>query len=100
MSAGAGLISQMVSSIKSNSGLSSNRNFLRSRDGFEGRLSSKKLTYTQASPELLKAIKTELREERTKQKKRQLIAFVASFTIMLISIFGLTKAIMWIFFEQ
>ncbi|MDP4663289.1 MAG: hypothetical protein NWQ55_04260 [Salibacteraceae bacterium] len=100
MNAGAGFISQMVSSMKSNSGLRSNRSFLRSRDGFEGRLSSKQLTYTLASPELLKAIKTELREERAKQKKKQLIAFVISFAIMLISIFALAKAIMWIIFEQ
>ena len=98
MSAGAGFISQMVSSMKNNSGLRGNRNFLRSRNGFEGRLSSKKLTYKEASPELLKAIKNELREEKSKEKKRQLIAFVASFAIMLISIFVLTKAIMWIFF--
>lgn len=98
MSAGAGFISQMVSSMKNNSGLRGNRNFLLSRDGFEGSLSSKKLTYNEASPELLKTIKNELREEKSKQKKKQLIAFVASLVLMLVSIYALTQAIMRIFF--
>jgi preprotein translocase subunit SecE len=79
-----GFSSDMVNMISYNTGLLKNRTYFDVAEEYRSEQKRKGLTYKTATPEQLKQLKDELREDRKRQQIKQLAILVFSFLVVII----------------